>query len=217
MSKYLIVLFKNKVRKKIIKKYQNGKSAMNFFNNLISENEKVIFPREVENTVDSNYEVAVLEKNSQRLLPTYMTDEFGRSIKVKLENPDYNIIKISPYRYPETIFDIERNKKITVDFFLNRYLPKVGVKVMSVLNNKVIIQNDDEVRLFSLKSENEAERFIAEISSLFYKNKRGDCLFVTDTSSPQRKYLFQFLESKGFDKKILYRKFTTHPRHLRPK
>ena len=107
MSKYLIVLFKNKVRKKIIKKYQNGKSAMNFFNNLISENEKVIFPREVENTVDSNYEVAVLEKNSQRLLPTYMTDEFGRSIKVKLENPDYNIIKISPYRYPETIFDIE--------------------------------------------------------------------------------------------------------------
>jgi len=186
MSKYLIVLFKNKVRKKIIKKYQTGKPAMNFFNNLISENEKVVFPREVENTVDSNYEVAVLEKNSQRLLPTYMTDEFGRNIKVKLENPDYNI-------------------------------PKVGVKVMSVLNNKVIIQNDDEVRLFSLKSENEAERFIAEISSLFYKNKRGDCLFVTDTSSPQRKYLFQFLESKGFDKKILYRKFTTHPRHLRPK
>jgi len=177
MSKYLIVLFKNKVRKKIIKKYQTGKPAMNFFNNLISENEKVVFPREVENTVDSNYEVAVLEKNSQRLLPTYMTDEFGRNIKVKLENPDYNIIKISPYRYPETIFDIERNKKITVDFFLNRYLPKVGVKVMSVLNNKVIIQNDDEVRLFSLKSENEAERFIAEISSLFYKNKRGDCLF----------------------------------------
>jgi hypothetical protein len=217
MSKYLIVLFKNKVRKKIIKKYQNGKPAMNFFNNLISENEKVVLPREVENTVDSNYEVAVLEKNSQRLLPTYMTDEFGRNIKVKLENPDYNIIKISPYRYPETIFDIERNKKITVDFFLNRYLPKVGVKVMSVLNNKIIIQNDDEVRLFSLKSENEAERFIAEISLLFFKNKRGDCLFVTDTSSPQRKYLFQFLESKGFDKKILYRKFTTHPRHLPPK
>jgi hypothetical protein len=186
---------------------------MNFFNKLISENEKVIFSREVENTVESTYEVAVLEKNSQRLIPTYMTDEFGRSIKVKLENPDYSIIKINPYKYPETIFDIDRNKKISVDFFLNRYLPKIGVKVMSVLNNKIIIQNDDEVRLFSLKSESEAERFIAEISLHFFKNKRGDCLFVTDTSSPQRKYLFQFLESKGFDKKILYRKFTTHPRH----
>jgi len=213
MSKYLIVLFKNKVRKKIIKKYQNGKPAMNFFNKLISENEKVIFSREVENTIESTYEVAVLEKNSQRLIPTYMTDEFGRSIKVKLENPDYSIIKINPYKYPETIFDIDRNKKISVDFFLNRYLPKIGVKVMSVLNNKIIIQNDDEVRLFSLKSESEAERFIVEISLHFFKNKRGDCLFVTDTSSPQRKYLFQFLESKGFDKKILYRKFTTHPRH----
>jgi len=109
MSKYLIVLFKNKVRKKIIKKYQNGKPAMNFFNKLISENEKVIFSREVENTIESTYEVAVLEKNSQRLIPTYMTDEFGRSIKVKLENPDYSIIKIYPYKYAETLFDIDTN------------------------------------------------------------------------------------------------------------
>ena len=217
MSKYLIVLFKNKVRKKIIKKYQNGKPAMNFFNKLISENEKVIFSREVENTVESTYEVAVLEKNSQRLIPTYMTDEFGRSIKVKLENPDYSIIKINPYKYPETIFDIDRNKKISVDFFLNRYLPKIGVKVMSVLNNKIIIQNDDVVYLFSTKNSTESERFLDCISNYFYSIKRKDCLFIKDVSTPQKKYLYSFLESKGFDKKILYRKFTTYPRRVRPK
>ncbi len=217
MENYIVVLFKDKKKKRIIKKFITFSRAKQFYEKLIKESNEVLFEIRVEGGKECNYEIGIVEMSSKQLVPVYMTDEFGRNIKVKLENPDYNIIKISPYRYPETIFDIERNKKITVDFFLNRYLPKVGVKVMSVLNNKVIIQNDDEVRLFSLKSENEAERFIAEISSLFYKNKRGDCLFVTDTSSPQRKYLFQFLESKGFDKKILYRKFTTHPRHLRPK
>lgn len=212
MSKFLIVLFKNKLRKKIIKKFQTGKRAVEFFDNLISENKNVIFDREVENAEPCVYELAVLEKNSQRLLPTYMTDEFGRNVKVKLENPEYNIIKISPYKYPETIFDIERDKKITMDFFMSRYMPTTTVKVMSILHNKVILQNDDEVRLFSLKSESEAERFILALSQEFFKKKRGDCIFVTDTSSPQRKYLLQFLESKGFDKKILYRKYTTHPK-----
>ena len=92
MSKFLIVLFKNKLRKKIIKKFQTGKRAVEFFDNLISENKNVIFDREVENAEPCVYELAVLEKNSQRLLPTYMTDEFGRNVKVKLENPEYNIM-----------------------------------------------------------------------------------------------------------------------------
>jgi hypothetical protein len=212
MSKFLVVLFKNKLRKKIIKKFQTGKRAVEFFDNLISKNKNVIFDCEVENAEPCVFELAVLEKNSQRLLPTYMTDEFGRNVRVKLENPEYNIIKISPYKYPETIFDIERNKKITMDFFMSRYMPTTTVKVMSILHNKVILQNDDEVKLFSLKSESESERFVAALSHEFFKKKRGDCIFVSDTSSPQRKYLLQFLESKGFDKKILYRKYTTHPK-----
>ena len=116
--------------------------------------------------------------------------------------------------YPDenSIFDPIVKSKISLEFFLSRYLPKVGVKVVSILNNKIIIQNDDEVRLFSMKSESDAERLINSLSSHFFKEKRGDCIFVSDTSSPQRKYLFSFLESKGFDKKILYRKYTTHPR-----
>lgn len=211
MSKYLIVLFKNKQRKKIIKKFQNGKRASQFYDSLINESSKVIFGKEIENGQSVVYELAILEKNSERLIPTYMTDEFGRNIKVKLENPEFNIIKISPYKQSETIFDIERGKKITIDFFLSRYMPTTTVKVLSVLNNKVILQSDDETKLFSFKSESDAERFISDISNHFFKKKRGDCLFVSDTSSPQRKYLLQMLESQGFNKKILYRKFTTHP------
>lgn len=212
MSQYVVVLFKNKTRKKIVKKFSKGKNAMEFFDRMIKENSQIIFDRQFENGKESKYELALLEKNSERLIPTYLTDEFGRNVKVKLENPEFSILKISPFKHSESIYDIDRKSKVSIEFFLSRYLPKVGVKVLSVLNNKVILQNDDEIRLFSLKSESDAERFVRSLSEYFFKEKRGDCIFVTDTSSPQRKYLFEFLQQKGIDKKILYRKFTTHPR-----
>ena len=213
MAQYIVVVFKNKLRKKIIKKFQKGKSAKKFFDDLIKENSKIIFPTVFVNGGESDYEIGILEKNSNRLIPTYITDDFGRSKKVKLEDSNYTILEIHSYKVPETILDISKKKKITVEYFLSRYMPKTTMKVMSVLNNKVILQNDDQIFLFSLKSETESLRFLNCISQFFFKEKRGDCIFVSDTSSPQRKYLLSYLESKGFDKKMLYRKFTTHPRH----
>ena len=213
MAQYMVVVFKNKLRKKIVKKFQKGKSAKKFFDDLIKENSKIIFPTVFVNGGESDYEIGLLEKNSNRLIPTYITDDFGRSKKVKLEDSNYTILEIHSYKVPETIFDISKKKKITVEYFLSRYMPKTTMKVMSVLNNKVILQNDDQIFLFSLKSETESLRFLNCVSQFFFKEKRGDCIFVSDTSSPQRKYLLSYLESKGFDKKMLYRKFTTHPRH----
>ena len=213
MAQYMVVVFKNKLRKKIVKKFQKGKSAKKFFEDLVKENSKIIFPTVFVNGGESDYEIGLLEKNSNRLIPTYITDDFGRSKKVKLEDSNYTILEIHSYKVPETIFDISKKKKITVEYFLSRYMPKTTMKVMSVLNNKVILQNDDQIFLFSLKSETESLRFLNCISQFFFKEKRGDCIFVSDTSSPQRKYLLSYLESKGFDKKMLYRKFTTHPRH----
>ena len=71
---------------------------------------------------------------------------------------------------------------------------------------------DDDIKLFSLKNENDSMRFIESLSSYFLKNKRNDCLFVKDDSTPQRKYLLTLLSNSGYDKKVLYRKFTTFPR-----
>ena len=83
--------------------------------------------------------------------------------------------------------------------------------MISSLNNKIIVQEDEKIHLFTLKTESEASRFIDCLSLHFFKTKRGDCLFVKDHSSAQRKYLFDMLKSYGIDKKILYRKFTSQP------
>jgi hypothetical protein len=152
-----------------------------------------------------------VELSGRQLIPVYMTDEFGRNIKVKLDEDGMTLLKIEPYNKQELIYDIKEGKKISTDFFIKKYLKGDGLKMVSVLNNKIIVQEDEKIYLFTLKSENESSRFAENLSSYFFKIKRRDCLFVKDYSTAQRKSLYSLLETAGIDKKILYRKFTTLP------
>ena len=94
---------------------------------------------------------------------------------------------------------------------MKKYMKGDGMKMISVLNNKIVIQQEEKFYLFTLKSEKESSRFVDCLSLYFFKTKRGDCLFIKDYSSAQRKYLYGILEANGFDKKVLYRKFTSLP------
>ena len=211
MVNYLVVLFKNKKRKKIINKFVTFSRAKQYYDNLLKESNDVLFNVEIENGVDTRYELGLVEMNTNQLIPIYMTDEYGRNTKVKLEDEGMTLFKIDYYKKEETIYDISKKKKITSQQLIKTYLKGDGLKMISSLNNKIIVQEDDKINLFTLKTESEATRFIDCISLHFFKTKRGDCLFVKDHSSAQRKYLFNMLESYGIDKKILYRKFTSQP------
>lgn len=212
MENYIVVLFKNKTKKRIIKKFITLKNAQLFFRNLIKKNDEVIFEKKVENGKDCSFELGIIELSNKQLFPVYLTDEIGRNIKVKLEDENMTLLDIKPYKKDEKLFDIQTNKKITSSELIKKYISKEGVKMISTLNNKVIIQIDDKVFLFSLKNQSESERFLDCLGNYFFRIKRTDCIFVKDYSAAQRKYLFKILDSAGIDKKILYRKFTTYPR-----
>jgi hypothetical protein len=190
IPKYYVVLFKNKVRKKIIKKFSNLKSAEKFFENQIKLSDEIIFDKTFENGKESSYEIALLQNNENSLDEVYLKDEFGRNIKVVLEDDQYEMMKIRKYRLEEKIYDVKKHSKISVDQLIKNYLKGDGIKMVSTLNNKFVIQKDTDLFLFSLKSEDESKRFIDCISSYFYEQ----------------------LSNSGIDKKILYRKFTTYPR-----
>jgi hypothetical protein len=211
MVNYLVVLFKDKKRKKIINKFVTFSRAKQYYDNLLKESNNVIFNVEVENGVDVRYELGLIELSDNQLIPVYMTDEYGRSSKVKLEGEGMTLTNIDYYKKEEKIYDLTKNKRITTQQLIKNYLKGDGLKMISSLNNKIIVQEDEKINLFTLKSESESLRFIDCVSSYFFKTKRGDCLFVKDHSSAQRKYLFDMLESYGVNKKILYRKFTTLP------
>jgi hypothetical protein len=211
MVNYLVVLFKNKKRKKIINKFVTFPRAKQYYDKLLKESNDVIFNVEIENGMDSRYELGLIELSDNQLIPVYMTDEYGRTSKVKLEGDGMTLFNIGYYKKEERIYDLTKNKKITTHQLIKTYLKGDGLKMISSLNNKIIVQEDEKINLFTLKTESESLRFIDSLSSHFFKIKRGDCLFVKDHSSAQRKYLFSMLETYGIDKKILYRKFTSQP------
>jgi hypothetical protein len=211
MVNYLVVLFKNKKRKKIINKFVTFSRAKQYYDKLLRESNDVLFNVEVENGIEVRHELGLIEMSDSQLIPVYMTDEYGRNSQVILEEDGMTLFKIDQYKKEEKIYDLSKNKKITTQQLIKTYLKGDGLKMISSLNNKIIVQEDEKINLFTLKTESESLRFIDCLSSYFFKIKRGDCLFVKDNSSAQRKYLFNMLESYGVDKKILYRKFTSQP------
>ena len=208
---YQIVLFKNKVKKKIINKFKTHKKANEFYNSLLTESDEVIFDMEYENGVKSNYEIAIVERMSGTMLPVFLKDELGRTVKVKLEDDDYTITKILKYKIDEVFLDYQTKKKINTKQFIRRYLSGDGLKLISKLNNKIIVQNDDVFNLFTIKNNYDSSRFLDCLSENFLHSKRTDCVFVKDYSTQQRKYLYQLLVEKGFPKSYLIRHSTTHP------
>ncbi len=212
MENYIIVLFKNKKKKKILKKFVTFSKAQIYYNNLLNKNKEIIFEVNYQNADYVEYEIAIVGENFKENIPVYLKDNFGRNIKVILDENGKSIIQISKYKLEESLFDVKQNKKIYLEKFIKTYLKSNTLKIVSVLNNKVIVQEDEIINLFSLKNERESIRFIDSLSKYFFKIKRSDCLFITDTSTPQKKYLLNLLEQKGYNKSLLYRKYTTHPR-----
>jgi len=208
---YIIVLFKNKVKKKIIKEFKTIKKAQDYYKSLMDVSDTVIFNKQFDNGYESNYELAFLEPKTDKINPLYVKDDFGRQIKIEMESGDNAITKINQYNIDEVFLDYTTKKKINTTTFIKKYLDPVGLKLVSKLNNKIIVQHDDSFKLFTFKNDNDSSRFIDSISSHFIKLKRMDCLFVKDYDNNQRKYLYSILVEQGFPKSYLFRQSTTHP------
>lgn len=204
---YLVVLFKNKKRKKIINKFVTKNRCEKFYNDMIKND--VIFNKSIENGKICDFELAILEKSNTDFESYFIKDDFGRNIKIELDDDGYKIIKISSYDIEEFILDRQINKKIPFDSFIKRYIPKTGIKMVSRLNNKIVVQNDDKYSLFVLKSELDSTRFLDVLEDYLISKNRIDCIVVHTSTKEQKKYTYEKLASLGFDKSFLYRKSTT--------
>ena len=209
---YIVVLFKNKQKKKIIKSFKTEKKAKEFYERYLKSSNP-IFEMLYENAEEVEYELSLMTNQNTYQLLLFKSDVYGRNEKVFVDDDSgFSIIEVKPFKLEEKLYDWQDNKRISFEEFLKTYCNKKEFKNIFSLNNKVVVQNDEKTNLFSLKNESEANRFIDALSNYFFKNKRADCIFIKDNSSAQRKYMLKLLEEQGFDKKILYRKSTTHPR-----
>lgn len=211
-GKYLIVLFKNKKRKKIINRFKTIERAKRFYNDFLKKNE-VIFKKSVENGKPCHYEISLLGITTENKNKFTVRDSLGRLINAEVDS-NYSIVNLDPYDIEEEFYDVSKKKKITFLDFSKVYLSGSGLKMVSKLNNKVVVQNDDKCSLFSFKCESESSRFLDVLTSYNIDNNKSDVLIVPDTSKEQKKYLYETLEEKGFKKSSLYRRFTTYSKSI---
>lgn len=207
-KKYIIVLFKNKKKRKIIKGYNTEKRANKFFNSLVKSN-NVKFPMIYENAEKVEYEIGLLTNQSKIQKTLYTIDELGRNQIVNIEDPDLIFLDIKKYDLEEKIYDWQTEEKITYEYFSKKYLSTKELKSIFTVHNKIVIQIDEEFNVFSLKNNFDSVRLLDTLQEDFINGGRMDGIFVRDTSTTQRKWIYNVLVEKGFDKQRLYRRKTT--------
>jgi len=209
---FIIVLFKNKKKKRIIKGYKTEKKAIEKYKSLLKNN-KIRFEVQYQNTNKSYYELGLLTNQDSYQVPLFQEDEFGRNEEVFIESEsEYTIRDINPYKLEEKIFDWQKNTRITFDKMVSKYCIKKEMKSISTLHNKLVIQINDLFYLFSLKNIEDSQRLLDTLENYYRETGRTDAIFVKDISTAQRKWMYDILVDKGFDKGKLYRQTTTFSR-----
>ena len=172
-SNYVVVLFKNKIKKKIINEFQTLKRAQLFFDKKVKESDQTKFWVEHENGLIASYEIALLSNNKKDSSQNFIVDDLGRQVKVSLIDDDYKIINIKKFNKNEYILNYKTKKKLSFDEFISHCSKKSGLKLLSKLNNKIVFQIDDHFELFTLKNEKDSLRFLDSLEEFCIRNKIG--------------------------------------------
>ena len=209
IQNYVLVLFKNKKKIKIIKRYYTEKNAKKQFDTLIKKNSEIIFEKKIENTDEVVFHLGLLTNKIKTQNTLVLIDDLGRNEIAKLDDKNYVFIDIKNYNIEEKLYDYQKKTKITFNEFIKFYCKNTNLKNIFSINNKVCVQEDENIFLFSFKNINESNRFLNLLESFFFNNNRNDSIFVRDVSITQRKWIYDMLEKHGFNKKNLYRQKTT--------
>ena len=209
IQNYVLVLFKNNKKRKIIKRYYTEKNAKKQFDTLIKKNSEIIFEKKIENTDEVVFHLGLLTNKIKTQNTLVLIDDLGRNEIAKLDDKNYVFIDIKNYNIEEKLYDYQKKTKITFNEFIKFYCKNTNLKNIFSINNKVCVQEDENIFLFSFKNINESNRFLNLLESFFFNNNRNDSIFVRDVSITQRKWIYDMLEKHGFNKKNLYRQKTT--------
>ena len=205
------MLFRNKRQYKVIKKCKQYKTALDFFNKKKLESDSVLFEKQYQNGFKFEYELAILV-NEKKSGVTYKKDNIGRNIPIIIDDNNYSVSDIIDFKIEETIVKIGSKDRFSLQQLANIYLKGTSIKLISKLNNKIIIQDDDNFILFSCKCDDDAGRFINNLENYLIDNNIVSAIIVRDKDVAQKKYLYKMFESLGYNKDMLYRKSTTHLR-----
>jgi hypothetical protein len=208
-GKYFIVLFCNKKRVKILYRCNKKNTIYEHWYEYKTEKKpRFVKTQNRKRNNDVVYELALIFPNNRWVKKVFVRDSLGRTIEAKFEDENFRIKEIIPYWKEELIYDFQKKVRIRYHELLENLLKISEISQMFTLNNKIFIQNDNEIFLYGNKNINDSNRLFNLLREDLLKNKRGNFIFVKDVSTAQRKLLYNLLESKGFKKSELFRHYS---------
>jgi hypothetical protein len=125
-----------------------------------------------------------------------------------IEDDKFRIKEIIPYWKEEYVYDFQTKKRIRYHEMLNKILPITEIAQIFLLNNKLFVQIEDDIKLYGNRNINDSERLFELIKEDLVKKRKGNFIFVKDITTYQRKLLYTLLESKGYKRKELFRHYS---------
>jgi hypothetical protein len=205
-KKYKIILLKDSLPKKTLFKSNVKRNIQHKFKKLGKSSQPLFIRKYVKRKI-CQFELGLfsLERPQKNI---YIKDGLGRNIKRELQLGEYFLINVLPFWVEEHIYDHQTKKRVSFEEFYNVYLDNTNFRQLFTLNNKIIIQQDETIFIFSLKNIDDANRLVLSIKKYLISQNKMNCLIVQDYDTIQRKQLYKMLEKKGFKKTFLYKHYT---------
>ena len=208
-GKYFIVLFCNKKRVKVLYRCMKRTTVYEYWREFKTQRVppflKVQGSKRKQELV---YEIALIFPNNRWATATYVKDSLGRNMEAKIEDDKFRIKEILPYWQEELIYDLQTKKRIRYHEMVDKILPITEITQIFTLNKNLFVQIEDEVKMYGNKNLNDADRLFELLKQDLLKRKKTNFMFVKDITTYQRKQLYKLLESKGFNRRELFRHYS---------
>jgi len=208
-GKYFIVLFCNKKRVKVLYRCMKRTTVYEYWREFKTQRVpsflKVQGSKRRQELV---YEIALIFPNNRWATATYVKDSLGRNMEAKIEDDKFRIKEILPYWQEELIYDLQTKKRIRYHEMVDKILPITEITQIFTLNKNLFVQIEDDVKMYGNKNLNDADRLFELLKQDLLKKKKTNFMFVKDITTYQRKQLYKLLESKGFNRRELFRHYS---------
>ena len=208
-GKYFIVLFCNKKRVKILYRCMKRTTITEYWHEFKTEKKPSFIKLQGgKRKQEQIFELGLVFPNNRWANKTYVKDSLGRNIEAKIEDGSYRIKEMVPYWKEELIYDFQTKKRIRYHEMVDKILPITEITQIFTLNKNLFVQIEDDVKMYGNKNLNDSDRLFELLKQDLLKKKKTNFMFVKDITTYQRKQLYKLLESKGFNRRELFRHYS---------
>jgi hypothetical protein len=208
-GKYFIVLFCNKKKIKIFYRCMQRSTVYNYWREYKTERKPPFVKQQGgKRKQELLFELALIFPNNRWATTTWVKDSLGRNQEATIEDDKYRIKEIIPYWQEELIYDFETKKRIRYHEMMEKILPISDIAQIFTLNKNLFVQVEDDVKMFGNKNLDDSQRLFEIVKEDLLKRKRGNFIFVKDVTTHQRTLLYNLLESRGFNRRELFRHYS---------